>query len=83
MGPINEVLTTLREASEAKRPPEINARIHRATEELSASGILDGVPGVGDRAPLFARPDLQGDSVRLSARLRKGPVLLSFFRGRW
>ncbi len=83
MGPINEALTALREGAEAKRPPEINTRIHRATEELSASGILDGVPGVGDRAPFFARPDLRGDSVRLSARLKKGPVVLSFFRGRW
>lgn len=82
-GPVNDELRRTREAAEAKRPPEITARIHRATEELAASGILDGIPGVGDRAPMFARPNLAGDTVRLSARLRQGPVLLSFFRGRW
>ena len=83
MGPLNETLTAIREAAEAKRPPDITARVHRATEELGASGILDGVPGVGDRATLFARPNLRGDSVRLGAQLKKGPVILSFFRGRW
>ena len=83
MQSLNDRLTAIREAGEAKRPDEINERVHRATAELRASGILDGVPGSGDRAPLFARPNLRGDTVRLSSRLRKGPVLLSFFRGRW
>jgi hypothetical protein len=82
-GPINEKLRAIREAGEAKRPPEITARIHHATDELRDSGILDGVPRPGDRAPLFARPDLSGDTIRLRARLKNGPVLLSFFRGRW
>ncbi|MDH3732371.1 MAG: hypothetical protein OEU54_02510 [Gemmatimonadota bacterium] len=80
---INDELTSIRQSGEAKRPPEINERIQRATDELRASGILDGVPGPGDRAPLFARPNLSGETVRLSARLKRGPVLLSFFRGRW
>ena len=80
---INEELRRVREAGEAKRPPEINERIHRATDELKASGILEGVPGVGDAAPMFARPNLAGETVRLSTALKRGPVLLSFFRGRW
>jgi len=83
MGPLNETLTAIREAAEAKRPPEITARVGRATKDLAASDILDGIPGVGDRAPLFARPGLRGVSIRLGAQLKKGPVILSFFRGRW
>ena len=82
-GPLARRLTEIREAGAAKRPPEVTATLKRATEGLRASGILDRVPSVGDRAPVFARPNLAGDTVRLQATLRKGPVVLSFFRGRW
>jgi hypothetical protein len=82
-GPLTRRLTEIREAGAAKRPPAVTATLKRATDELRASGILDGIPSAGDRAPLFARPNLEGETVRLRAALRKGPVVLSFFRGRW
>jgi len=82
-GPLERRLTEIREAGAAKRPPEITATMRRATEDLRASGILDRILPVGDRAPVFARPNLAGDTVRLAATLRRGPVVLSFFRGRW
>ncbi len=42
-------------------------------------------PGLaaGDHAPDFELPDPHGKPVRLSDRLAKGPVVLSFFRGDW
>lgn len=83
IGPLNQELTRTREAGEAKRPPEITARVHRGTAELRDSGILERIKRPGDRAPLFARPNVHGDTVRLGARIKKGPVVLSFFRGRW
>lgn len=76
-------LRRIREAGDAKRPPELTAVMKRATADLQASGITAHIPQVGDRAPLFARPDLTGATVRLSALLRRGPVVVSFFRGRW
>ena len=83
MPTLNEELAAFRTERDAARDPEYTAIMDRATEELAATDILDGVPSVGDRAPLFARPDLDGSSVRLSSLLRKGPVVASFFRGRW
>lgn len=80
---LNEQLASLKAEKDAARPAEATAIMNRATEELRASGILDGVPGVGDTAPVFARPDLDGRTVRLESLLRKGPVIASFFRGRW
>ncbi|WP_420442617.1 hypothetical protein [Candidatus Palauibacter sp.] len=53
------------------------------TEALRSSGILDGILEVDDRAPLFARPSVAGPTVRLKTLLKRGPVVLSFFRGRW
>ena len=83
MGPLNRRLAEIRAEREAKRPPEATALMSRATDELRASGILDGVAAVGQPAPRFARPALSGDTIRLAPLLSHGPVILSFFRGRW
>ena len=76
-------LAAMRAEKEAARPAAATATMHAGTEALRASGILDRVPQVGDRAPLFARPSVAGPTVRLTSLLRRGPVVLSFFRGRW
>jgi peroxiredoxin len=66
-----------------KVPPEIRDAMTRADLELSASGILAQALKAGDRAPDLALPDARGGTVRLSALLAKGPVILSFYRGGW
>jgi hypothetical protein len=68
---------------DAVRNPKFTAVMDRATADLQETDILDGVPGVGDRALDFARPNLEGDVIRLSSLLTKGPTVVSFFRGRW
>ena len=83
MGSLNESLAALKAAGEAKRDPAVTAMMNEATEDLRASGIWDGVRSVGSTAPLFARPNLDGSTVRLQTLLQHGPVVLSFFRGRW
>lgn len=76
-------LDEIRAAGKAKRDPEWTRIMEESTAELEQSGIESGIPSVGTMAPGFARPDLSGSSVRLSAHLREGPVIVSFFRGRW
>ena len=83
MTKLYEQLTALRVAKEETRDPVLTAHLNRATDELQASGILAGVRSVGEQAPMFARPNLDGDTVRLRTLLRRGPVIVSFFRGRW
>lgn len=39
--------------------------------------------GVGDRAPDFALPGVDGEIVRLGDLLARGPVVLTFYRGAW
>ena len=82
-GPLNRRLAEIRAEKEAARPAPATAIMAAGTEALRSSGILDRIPGVGDRAPLFARPSVAGRTVRLAALLKRGPVVLSFFRGRW
>lgn len=83
MESLNERLTASRIKAESSRDPAVTALMHRATDDLRASGIMAGVPAVGDAAPHFARPDLDGETVRLSTLLERGPAIVSFFRGRW
>ena len=82
-GPLCRRLAEIRAEKEAARPAAATAIMNAGTEALRASGILDRVPQPGDRTPLFARPSVAGPTVRLQSLLRRGPVVLSFFRGRW
>jgi hypothetical protein len=63
------------------RPPEIVAILKRGTKTVQESGAA-GLR-IGERAPDFALPNQQGEMVRLSDRLSRGPVVLSFYRGVW
>lgn len=83
METLNQRLTALRLEKEARRDPAVTAVLNRSTEAMRTSPALSRVKTVGDRAPLFARPNVAGDTVRLRSLLEKGPVVLSFFRGRW
>ncbi len=57
--------------------------MHRATEELRGSGIMDRVIKVGDPLPPFALPNASGHKVGSADLLAKGPLVLTFFRGSW
>ncbi len=79
---LQEQLNAMKAKSEARIPAEALAVMHRATEELMKSGILDRAPKVGDRAPEFTLHGTQG-RVESRALLESGPMVLSFYRGGW
>jgi peroxiredoxin len=54
-----------------------------ATEELRASGIVERALKVGDKAPEFALPNPAGTIISSRTLLEKGPLVISFYRGRW
>jgi hypothetical protein len=78
-----ETLQGIRDASAKRIPPERAAVMHRATEELRASGIMERAIKVGDPLPAFALPNSYGQQVRSADLLAKGPLVLTFFRGSW
>eukprot|EP01037_Dinobryon_pediforme_P018126 gene18126-18372_t len=55
----------------------------RADLELAASGVAEQALKAGDPAPDFELPGVDGRTIRLSALLRDGPVIVSFYRGGW
>jgi hypothetical protein len=80
---LQKQLDRMREQFASTAPPEALSAMHRATEDLAASGIVDGVLKVGDPAPEFALSDQNGHGVGSAERLSKGPLVVGFYRGVW
>jgi hypothetical protein len=76
-------LDTIRAASKSRIPPEAQAIMQRSVEDLRASGILDRIVRAGQPAPDFTLPSAAGAPVSLAQLRARGPVVLSFYRGRW
>ena len=76
---LEDTLRGIREVSAKRIPAERAAIMHRATEELRASGIMDRVIKVGDRLPSFALPNAYGHEVHSRDLLLRGPLVLTFF----
>jgi peroxiredoxin len=57
--------------------------MERSIDDLRASGIMQRVARVGQPATDFTLPSSTGTSVSLVDLRARGPVVLSFYRGRW
>jgi len=78
-----EKLKGIRDAAEQRIPAEKWAVMHRRTEELRNSGIMDRVIRIGDRMPPFALPNQNGAIINSADLLARGAVVLTVFRGHW
>jgi len=76
-------LDKIKEGFKTKAPQDAQEIMHRATEDLKNSGIMDHVVKVGDEAPDFTLKNTEGQDVSLSTLLGDGPVVLTFYRGKW
>jgi peroxiredoxin len=63
-------------------PTERQAIIERHIGQLRGV-IARTMLKVGNRAPVFALPDAKGDMIDFGALLKKGPVVVTFYRGGW
>lgn len=73
---------------EAGKPPYSVPRVvietmHRATDELIASGAAQRALKAGYKAPAFTLNDPDGNPVSSAELLAKGPLVVSFYRGVW
>jgi len=80
---LTEELKDFRNQARRSIPVEKLNVMDRATQDLARSGIIQKSLKVGDIAPDFVLPDIQGKRVCLSELLALGPVVLTFFRGGW
>ena len=64
--------------------PERLAITDAAVQDLLATGIESRILPAGDQAPAFSLPDsINGKTIRSADLLAVGPLIVTFFRGRW
>ncbi len=57
--------------------------INSAIEELISSGIVGKTLKVGDIIPDFTLPNYNGQLIEIQKLLKRGTVVISFYRGSW
>lgn len=80
---LQDRLNRIREATAKQVPQEFLDVVHQFVNDLRDSGIMETVLKVGDKAPSFTLLSYTGNSVELGQLLANGPLVISFYRGRW
>lgn len=80
---LQEQLTNLKEANLEKFPEEIKNVILDDLNKLSESGIIEAAPNTGDKLKDFSLPNHRGEVTSLAELRKKGPVVVTFYRGGW
>ncbi|CAN5123146.1 peroxiredoxin-like family protein [soil metagenome] len=82
--PLQGKLDALKHEFEANfAPAAVVEVLHRATDELIASGAQTRALKAGDVAPEFTLPDADGNLVSSKSLLANGPLVITFYRGAW
>ena len=68
---------------EANLPADVLALMNTTNEELIAQHIKNNALQVGDKVENFILANQLGKNVELVDLLKKGPVVVSFYRGAW
>src|SRR5690606_27870070 len=80
---LQDTLDTKKEAFE-KRASDEKKRIYaEGIASVKNSGIISSALQVGDTAVNFNLKNAKGKSVDLYTELKKGPVVLTWYRGGW
>jgi len=80
---LQEKLNALRANFEKQAPIETLEIMHKATDDLRKSGILERVLQVGDTMPEFELENAEGNLIRSKDILANKLMVLSFYRGKW
>jgi hypothetical protein len=89
MALLKDSLDMIRRAAEGDgtRPGRISPDdltiMHRVTADQRASGFQARMPKPGEPGPAFNLANQDGVDVSSAALVARGPLLISFFRGRW
>lgn len=80
---LREQLQAKEDAGSGRVTPEIKAEFKKGIDAIKAAKIVEGAKQVGDAAPDFTLKNATGKEVSLAAELKKGPVVLTWYRGGW
>ncbi len=80
---LQETIDAKKAENSAGSSPEKRADYAAGIEAVAKSKIVETAATVGDVAPDFTLTDSKGSAVTLSDELKKGPVVLTWYRGGW
>ena len=80
---LKQKIEAYKEGFKKQAPQEAQEIMHRATNDLQNSPQMINTIKVGDMAPDFSLKNTANNDIVLSDLLDRGPVVLSFYRGRW
>jgi len=84
MPPLQNQLDHITTQTRALVQPERLAITDNSVQDLLDSGLESRILPIGATAPSFALPDaINGKLIRSSDLLALGPLIITFFRGRW
>lgn len=66
-----------------KVTPEVKKAFAEGIAAVKNAGVVESAKQVGDKAPDFKLKNATGKEISLSGELKKGPVVLTWYRGGW
>jgi peroxiredoxin len=80
---LDERLKALRSKESADTPDNLKAILSTELKALISSGLAKRAVKAGDKAPEFVLPDADGNTVASADLLKKGALVVTFYRGFW
>lgn len=80
---LTQELQETRQQFLANQPEEVKAKMAQATTDLINAKIAEQSPSKGETIPKFTLPNAVGQEITLDSLLKKGAVVISFYRGGW
>ena len=80
---LTEQLKAYADQSAQKIPAEAQVLMKKAIDDLSDSDILNNAYKTGDQLPDISLPNAKGDTIHLKEELKKGTLVIAFYRGGW
>lgn len=80
---LTETLAKKRAAAAINIPSDKYAVMQNSTRELEATKLAEDASKTGQQLPSFELANALGERVRSGDLLKKGPLVVSFYRGGW
>ncbi len=80
---LQKTIEDKKEKGRTNADPKKLAAYKKGVDEVAASGIVESAKKKGDQAPDFTLKNPDGEEITLSEELKKGPVVLTWYRGGW
>lgn len=80
---LTDELKKYADQSAAKIPAEILAIMKNAIQELESSNLVNQALKTGDKIPTIELPNATGKIISIQEQIKKGKVIIAFYRGGW